>query len=379
MASDWRSIGAETAQVGRGAAAVQGSLGKAAEVDLGVAIHVPMLAGSTVASVMGDLEKATDYVGSAASDAKQLSAELGADAQKLLAVAANYAEADSAVRAQLQSVLDRGLDAERKGGGPGKILSLLCGLDGRTVTPAPSPGSTPVPGRAPSPGPGPGSSQTPLPGPTPTPGLTAPPGETSPPVPVPSQLPKSKPHPPSAPRPGSGKGGSGGHGNGGRGSGGQGSGGQGSSGHGGGGRGSGGQANPPRAHGDPPGSPYYANQTQVLRWINEAFAVMEAHGVPASELDPWDVLLIIEHESSGNPYAINRTDINAQRGDPSRGLMQTIGATFNAYALPGYNGNIYDPVDNIIAGCRYAIATYGSLAAVPGVRAVKAGRPYVGY
>ena len=106
---------------------------------------------------------------------------------------------------------------------------------------------------------------------------------------------------------------------------------------------------------------------------------MEAHQIPASKLDAADALLIIEHESGGDPNAINRTDINARHGDPSRGLMQTISVTFNAYALPGYNTNIYDPVDNIIAGCRYAIARYGSLAAVPGVRAVKAGRPYIGY
>lgn len=32
----------------------------------------------------------------------------------------------------------------------------------------------------------------------------------------------------------------------------------------------------------------------------------------------------LAQESGGNPFAINRTDINAQRGDPSRGLMQCL-------------------------------------------------------
>ena len=69
---------------------------------------------------------------------------------------------------------------------------------------------------------------------------------------------------------------------------------------------------------------------------------------------------------------------NAQAGDPSRGLMQVIGATFNAYKLPGH-GDIYSPVDNIIAGVRYALSRYGSISNVPGVRSVNGGGQYVGY
>ena len=128
----------------------------------------------------------------------------------------------------------------------------------------------------------------------------------------------------------------------------------------------------------PPGGAQYADQAQVESWINQAFQVLEADGVPASELDEAGVLLIIEHESSGNPNAINNWDSNAKAGDPSRGLMQTIWTTFNAYKLPGHD-DIYNPVDNIIAGVRYAISRYGSIQNVPGIKSVDNGGSYVGY
>lgn len=128
----------------------------------------------------------------------------------------------------------------------------------------------------------------------------------------------------------------------------------------------------------PPGPAQYANQAQVESWIDQAFQALEASGVPASELDKAGVLLIIEHESSGNPNAINNWDSNAKAGDPSRGLMQVIGTTFDEYKLPGHN-DIYNPVDNIIAGVRYALSRYGSIQNVPGVKSVDHGGSYVGY
>lgn len=65
-------------------------------------------------------------------------------------------------------------------------------------------------------------------------------------------------------------------------------------------------------------------------------------------------------ESGGNPRAVNNWDINARLGHPSKGLMQTIDSTFNAYKLPGH-GNIWNPVDNMAAAIRYMIARYGSV------------------
>lgn len=66
-------------------------------------------------------------------------------------------------------------------------------------------------------------------------------------------------------------------------------------------------------------------------------------------------------ESNGNPKAINLWDPNAMKGTPSKGLLQVIDPTFRAYAMPGHNSNIYDPLSNILASIRYALSTYGSL------------------
>ena len=70
----------------------------------------------------------------------------------------------------------------------------------------------------------------------------------------------------------------------------------------------------------------------------------------------------MQTESGGNPRAINLWDRNAKNGTPSKGLMQVIDPTFNAYARSGYNKNIYDPLSNILASIRYAVSRYGSLA-----------------
>lgn len=74
------------------------------------------------------------------------------------------------------------------------------------------------------------------------------------------------------------------------------------------------------------------------------------------------LLMQMGTESSGNPNAINNWDINAQRGTPSKGLMQVIDPTFKSYARPGYDTDIWDPLSNILASIRYTVSRYGSLA-----------------
>ncbi|MFF9218442.1 transglycosylase SLT domain-containing protein [Streptomyces viridosporus] len=93
-------------------------------------------------------------------------------------------------------------------------------------------------------------------------------------------------------------------------------------------------------------------------WIREAMSIMKKHGIPGSYEG---IHRNIIRESSGNPHAINLWDINARNGIPSKGLLQVIPPTFEAYHVPGTSKNIYDPVANITAACNYAADRYGSM------------------
>lgn len=97
------------------------------------------------------------------------------------------------------------------------------------------------------------------------------------------------------------------------------------------------------------------------QWRGLALQALAMTGQSPLSVDA--LLFQMQTESGGNPNAINLWDINAQRGTPSIGLMQVIGPTFAAYAMPGFNSNIYDPLSNILASIRYAIDRYGSLGA----------------
>jgi hypothetical protein len=127
--------------------------------------------------------------------------------------------------------------------------------------------------------------------------------------------------------------------------------------------------------GPPPATPPPGN---VKSWIDKAIKILREHGIDVSKADEGYIWQIIQHESNGDPNAVNNWDSNAAAGHPSKGLMQCIDSTFNGYKLPGH-GDIYNPVDNIIAGVRYSISRYGSLANVPGIQAMAHGGGYVGY
>lgn len=106
----------------------------------------------------------------------------------------------------------------------------------------------------------------------------------------------------------------------------------------------------------------YNPSAGVEQWRTLATRALQMTG-QYSEANLQRLLYQMQTESGGNPNAINNWDINAINGTPSKGLMQVIDPTFRAYAMPGYDKNIYDPLSNMLASIRYAVSTYGSLAA----------------
>ncbi len=113
---------------------------------------------------------------------------------------------------------------------------------------------------------------------------------------------------------------------------------------------------------------------------------LEIAGQPVTDANIRAVNTIVQHESSWNPGVTNNWDINAQRGIPSQGLMQTIPPTFNAHKdrtgqveAAGHSNTIKDPLANLVAGIKYSEHRYGSLQNVPGVRSLARGGDYKPY
>ncbi|MEU1015160.1 transglycosylase SLT domain-containing protein [Streptomyces sp. NPDC005898] len=105
-------------------------------------------------------------------------------------------------------------------------------------------------------------------------------------------------------------------------------------------------------------APKAAHADNLDGWIREALAIMKAKGIPGT----YEGLhRNIMRESSGNPNAQNGWDVNAQNGTPSKGLLQVIQPTFEAYHVEGTANNLTDPVANITAAANYAADKYGSI------------------
>lgn len=97
----------------------------------------------------------------------------------------------------------------------------------------------------------------------------------------------------------------------------------------------------------------------VMRWKSYVAKALKANGIEPTGYRVSKILATIQRESGGNPRAINLWDSNARAGIPSKGLMQTIDPTFNAYKLAGH-GNIYNGYDNLLAAINYIKHRYGT-------------------
>ncbi|HET6855756.1 MAG TPA: transglycosylase SLT domain-containing protein [Streptomyces sp.] len=93
-------------------------------------------------------------------------------------------------------------------------------------------------------------------------------------------------------------------------------------------------------------------------WIRESLAIMKDKGIPGSYEGLHRNII---RESGGDPNASNGWDVNAQNGTPSKGLLQVIQPTFDAYHVTSTEKDLTDPVANITAAANYAADKYGSI------------------
>lgn len=97
----------------------------------------------------------------------------------------------------------------------------------------------------------------------------------------------------------------------------------------------------------------------VQRWKPDVIKALKKNGfeASASQVSAW--MKVIARESNGDPSVVNNWDANAKMGMPSKGLVQTIQPTFDAYKFPGHN-NPLNGYDDLLAGIHYMKAKYGS-------------------
>lgn len=118
----------------------------------------------------------------------------------------------------------------------------------------------------------------------------------------------------------------------------------------------GGKSYNPMTYGASAGNP---SGHSVNRWRPYVARALKANGFAAtgSQVAAW--MEVIRRESNGDPSVINTWDPNARAGHPSKGLVQTIQPTFDAYKFRGHN-NPLNGYDDLLAGIHYMKAKYGS-------------------
>lgn len=107
---------------------------------------------------------------------------------------------------------------------------------------------------------------------------------------------------------------------------------------------------------DAPGTPSGYAAHSVSYW---APLIEQAKSLVGVDYSTAAIEGLMSTESGGDPNAINNYDSNAAQGTPSKGLMQVIQPTFDAYHVDGTSSNLYDPLANIAAALNYIKNVYG--------------------
>ncbi|MCB1293648.1 MAG: tape measure protein [Gordonia sp.] len=93
----------------------------------------------------------------------------------------------------------------------------------------------------------------------------------------------------------------------------------------------------------------------VTRWVPIIETALKRVGQPVTDALVSATTHRMNQESSGNEKAINLDDSNAAAGTPSKGLMQMVDATYQAYRDKGLVDDIWNGYSNLVSSMTYVL------------------------